>query len=113
MKYDQITPQERWQDNKERCKEVMSATIAELTGSADTMARGLCDEMAETGIMNFEGVASAMQPDGEVDFDNPYTSRIMNFLQSKGFNEPEANSIVTAICEFAASTMLMEGPKNN
>ena len=91
----------------------MSTTITELTGSEDHMARGLCDEMAETGIMNFEGVASAMQPDGEVDFDNPYTSRIKNFLETKGFNEPEATAIVTAICEFTASTMLMEGPKNN
>ena len=108
MKNDQKTPQERWEDNKERCKEVMTATISELTGREDTMARSLCDEMADTGIMDFEGVASALQAEGDVDLNNPAARKVYEFLENKGFNEAEASTIVTAISEFAASTILME-----
>ncbi|MCB9282916.1 MAG: hypothetical protein H6563_02495 [Lewinellaceae bacterium] len=106
---DKRTPQERWEDNKERCKEVMSTTIAELTGRENNLARSYCDEMTASGIMDFEGVAAAMQADGEVDLDNPATRKVYEFLESKGFNHPEAAAIVTAISEFAASTLLMEG----
>jgi hypothetical protein len=109
MKTSQKTPQERWEDNKERCKEVMSATIAELTGRDDKMSRSLCTEMAETGIMDFEGVASALQPNGTVDFNNLFARRISDFLVGKGFKTSEAHAIVTAVSEFAASTLLMEG----
>lgn len=111
MKASPKTPQERWEDNKERCKQVMSATIAELTGREDQMARNLCNEMAETGIMDFDGVASALQPDGNVDFSNPFAKRIADFLTGKGFKTGEAQAIVAAVSEFAASTLLMEGPK--
>lgn len=111
MKKSPITPQERWEDNKERCKEMMAATIAELTGREDNMARNLCTEMAESGIMDFEGVASAMQSDGNPDFHHPALRKIGDFLKGKGFNTSETQTILTAICEFAASTMLMEGPK--
>ena len=111
MKANQRTPQERWEDNKERCKQVMTATIAELTGRSEADARNLCTEMADTGIMNFEGVASGMQEDGDVDCNNPFILKITDFLGNKGFNTAEAQTIATAICEFAASTMLMEGPR--
>lgn len=111
MKASPKTPQERWEDNKERCKEVMSATISELTGRDDNMARSLCTEMADTGIMDFDGVASALQPDGVVDFNNLSARRISDFLVGKGFKTSEAQAIVTAVSEFAASTLLMEGPK--
>ena len=111
MKQVQKTPAERWEDNKEHCKEVMSTTIAELTGRSGDHARNLCSEMAERGIMDFEGVASGMKTNGKVDFDNPFIKRVADFLMDHDFKKSEAHAIVTAICEFAASTLLMEGPK--
>ncbi|MBK7337659.1 MAG: hypothetical protein IPJ00_16525 [Saprospirales bacterium] len=109
MKTIQKNPAERWEDNKERCKEVMSTTIAELTGRTDDQAHNLCNEMAETGIMDFHGVASGMKSNGKVDFENPFIKRVSDFLMGKGFKRGEAHAIVGAICEFAASTLLMEG----
>ena len=100
---------ERWEDNKERCKEVMSTTIADLTWRTDDEARDLCSEMSEKGLMDFEGVASGMKPNGTVDFENPYVKRVSDFFQENGFKRTEARQIVGAICEFAASTLLLEG----
>ena len=109
MKSNQKKPAERWEDNKERCQEVMSTTIADLTWRTDNEARDLCVEMAEKGIMDFEGVASGMKPNGKVDFENPFIKRVSEFFTEKGFKKTEARQIVGAICEFSASTMLLEG----
>jgi len=111
MKNNPKTPAERWEDNKDRCKEVMSTTIAELTGRSDDQAHRLCDEMSGLGIMDFEGVATGMMPTGKVDFQNPFVKRVADFLIGKGFKKSEAHTIVTAICEFTSSVLLMEGPK--
>jgi len=108
MKEYKKTSQERWEENKERCKEVMATTIAELTGREDEMARNLCSEMAEKGIMDFEGVATGLQPDGTVDINAPAIRRVADFLSGKGFQEAEAVAIVTAISEFAAATLMLE-----
>ena len=108
MKDIKKTSQERWEENKERCKEVMSTTIAELTGREDEMARNLCSEMAEKGIMDFEGVAASIEPDGTVNMAHPAIHRIADFLIQKGFKKTEAEAIVTAVSEFAAATLIME-----
>jgi hypothetical protein len=108
MKDREKTSQERWEENKERCKEVMATTIAELTGREDEMARNLCSEMAEKGIMDFEGVAAGLQHDGSVNMAHPAIRRVADFLIQKGFKRTEAETIVTAVSEFAAATLLME-----